>query len=64
MKYCLKQDNDPHWYLIPVKLSEKFDIICDVSYVNDDFKNFDKLFGQMRINSPFTLIFEKPKNES
>lgn len=62
MSFCFKQDQDSHWYLIPVKLSDQFDHIAEVAYSTDNFKKFDELFEEFRSERPTYYKFDTIKS--
>jgi hypothetical protein len=55
MKYRLVQDEDCHWYCIPVSLVTKFK---DALY--SESEDFIEQFGEYRVDSPKAIEFEKP----
>jgi len=63
MKYCLVQDEDTHWYLIPASRRSDFEKKCEKAYKTENFDKFEKAFGEYRINGPNTLTFENPEEE-
>lgn len=54
MKQCLVQDNDAHWYCIPVDLTDSFYTFM-VRLGTDDLESvetlalFENVFGKMRL---------------
>lgn len=56
-RYCLKQDEDSHWYLVPADSAEDFETERDKAYASDFFDNFEDEFGHLRIDSPFSITF-------
>lgn len=59
-RYILKQDEDSHWYLIPMECETDFETTCSEAYRNDEFDDFESKFGEMRINGPHDLSFTNP----
>ncbi len=57
--HVLRQDNDSHWYLLPLTLANVFDY--NLEHHSDDP---DIQFGDFRmIGGPETLILEKWREE-
>ena len=50
--YKLKQDDDCHWYLIPIELEEKFILLN----VDKNWEEFGEMFDQFRINFSQLII--------
>ena len=61
-RFCLKQDDDSHWYLIPVKDVKKFDKLVEHGE-DDDWNDFNKAFSEMRCNGPHTMTFTDPQED-
>lgn len=59
-RWCLKTDDDSHWYLIKIEDQSLFNELCSSSYEKDDFSQFNNLFDNYRINGPYNLSFEYP----
>ena len=51
----LKQDNDCHWYVIPVSLEEAFDYMM----FNRSDEEFEEVFEDYRIDNPSRIVFGK-----
>lgn len=62
-RFCLEQDEDSHWYLIPVEMKEMFSRMCEKAYADDEYGAFNDSFEEMRINGPQNLTFADPKEE-
>ncbi len=60
-RMCLVQDEDTHWYCIPVDEREMFYLRSEVAWRDDDFSAFEDAYGKYRINGPQTLTFVDPK---
>ncbi len=72
MRWCLKQDNDSHWYCILLSESETFtDLLKQMG--SFDIRNqatwkdehivvtmFEEQFGKFRIDGPHNLTFTGP----
>lgn len=57
--YCLIQDDDTHWYLIPHKAKKLFNtLLYDVA---DDYEAFNAEFGEYRVDGPHRIVFYKPE---
>ena len=63
MRYCLVQDEDCYWYLIPAQDRKLFMALCDESYGTDNFDDFDDRFGNLRVDGPHSLTFTDPKED-
>lgn len=60
-KFCFVKDEDSHLYLIPFELKSKFEDLCALSYKNDDFDEFELLFGKyMKGTAISNFAFENP----
>lgn len=61
-RFCLLQDDDCHWYLVPVELKPKFQSMADNARVQEDFERFDDEFGKFRCGGgPSNYSFENPE---
>jgi hypothetical protein len=60
-RFCFKQDQDSHWYLIPVSQTKNFDKLCEKAYKNEYFDEFESQFSEFRSESPFNYSFTDPK---
>lgn len=56
-EYCLAQDEDSHWYFIPLRMKGRFEALCAKAYASDDYDDFNDAFEEYRVSGPFTLIF-------
>lgn len=60
-RFCMIQDNDCHWYVIPVNLCGKFQRLLDDGD-KDEYAKFNETFGEFAIGgSPALVTFEKPR---
>ena len=60
-KYFLSQDDDSHWYLIPVELRAEFAAAREKGG-DDDWEKFIDKFDQYRLSGgPGSYTFEKPE---
>ena len=55
-EYCFRNDDDGHWYIIPVSMKETFD---DLLYADDDYVEFNAVFGPMQSDSPTNYTFKE-----
>lgn len=60
-RYCLKQDDDCHWYLIPVLRLQNFEEWLAAGPYYEDYEGEE--FDSCRIDGPHRLTFTDPKEE-
>lgn len=64
-KWMLAQDNDSHWYCIPVRMHGMFSVMSDViddgDLDKDPYEAFNMEFGRYAVGGSYSLIeFENP----
>jgi len=57
-KYTLVQDNDCHWYIIPVEKNKEWDEWLEID--SDDERGWTPPFFSVSIDGPSHVVFEKP----
>ncbi len=62
VRMCFKQDDDSHWYLIPVSEKERFEKLLSEGE-KDDWDSFNEAFDQMRCNGPHITSFLDPQED-
>lgn len=62
MRFCLRQDDDSHWYLIEVSQAEWFGIALQ-RCTKEQWDEFEDDFGDKRINGPHRVTFTDPTEE-
>lgn len=58
VKYFLDQDDDCHWYLIPLSEQVAWDKWCNSGFPDGEF--YEKTIKWM-INNPKDIVFENPE---
>jgi hypothetical protein len=61
-RFCFRQDDDSHWFLIPLEDSQKFEKLR-AKGESDDWNEFNKAFEDMRSEGPNYVSFTDPKDE-
>lgn len=66
-RWCFVEDDDCHWYLIPVYEKRSFEdlmnIICSAHYYNL-LDRFDDRYGKFRHDGPHVLSFIDPRDDA
>ena len=59
IRYCLEQDNDAHWYLIPAAKRAEWNAFLEIP--SDDERSWDVPTYAEIIDGPHNLTFTDPK---
>lgn len=59
-RWCFKQDDDGHNFLIPVELSSKFSEMLVSAINEEDYAEFNNAFDQYSCDSFLNYSFENP----
>ena len=59
-RWCFKQDDDGHNFLIPVELSSKFSEMLVSAINEEDYAEFNNTFDQYGCDSFLNFSFENP----
>ena len=60
-RWCFKQDDDGHNFLIPVEVSSKFSEMLVSAIDEEDYAEFNNTFDQYSCDSFLNFTFEKPE---
>ena len=59
-RYCLVQDNDSHWYIIPANRRQDWEAHCELD-PNDEASWSDPFWAERIDGDPSTVHFENPR---